>query len=238
MELDILAFGAHPDDVELACSGTVLKHIASGKKVGIMDLTRGELGTRGTPEIREREANEAAKILGVSIRENLGFADGFFVNDKTHQLAVINKIRKYRPAIVLANALSDRHPDHGRAAQLVATASFLAGLVSIETTENGQLQQPWRPKAVYHYIQYYFPRTDIAVDISDFMEKKMEAVKAYKSQFHDPASKEPPTLISTPAFLQSLYDRAAELGRMVGVQYAEGFTTERLTGVSSLFDLL
>lgn len=219
MKLDILAFGAHPDDVELSCSGTILKHVSLGRKVGIIDLTRGELGTRGTVAIRAKEASKAAKILGVSFRENLKMADGFFQNDKKHQLAVIKKIRQYQPDVVLANAVQDRHPDHGRAAQLVADACFLAGLVKIKTG----ILKPWRPKVVYHYIQYRKLKADFAVDITPFMEKRMETIKAYGSQFHDPRSKEPYTLISDPRFLEYVRTREAEYGKILNVQYAEGY---------------
>ena len=223
MKLDILAFGAHPDDVELSCSGAILKNIALGKKVGIIDLTQGELGTRGTAAIRAKEAANAAKLMGVSFRENLKMADGFFQNDKKHQLAVIKKIRQYQPDVVLANALEDRHPDHGRGAKLVADACFLAGLVKISTTLNGKKQQPWRPTAVYHYIQYRKLKPDFAVDISAFMEKRMEAIQAYTSQFYDPRSKEPFTLISDPKFMDFVRTREAEYGKLLNVQYAEGY---------------
>lgn len=223
MNVDILAFGAHPDDVELSCSGTILKNSSLGKTVGIVDLTKGELGTRGTPAIRLKEAVKSAKILGVSFRENLKMEDGFFQNDKKHQLSVIKMIRKYKPAVVLANALEDRHPYHGRAANLVADACFLSGLVKIETKLNGKKQTAWRPTAVYHYIQYRKLKADFAVDISAFMEKKMESIKAFSSQFYNPNSKEPSTLISNPAFLDFIRNREAEYGKMLNVKYAEGF---------------
>ena len=223
MKIDILAFGVHPDDVELACSGTILKNISLGKKAGIIDLTRGELGTRGTAAIRLKESAHAAKILGVSFRENLKMADGFFQNDKKHQLAVIKKIRQYKPDVVMANAVEDRHPDHGRAAKLVADACFLAGLVKIPTSLNGKKQEAWRPKAVYHYIQYRKLKADFAVDISAYMEKKMEAIKAFGSQFFNPNSKEPQTLISNPHFFDYVRAREAEYGKLLHVQYAEGF---------------
>jgi bacillithiol biosynthesis deacetylase BshB1 len=223
MKLDILAFGAHPDDVELSCSGTILKNIAIGKKAGIIDLTRGELGTRGTAALRLKEATEAAKILGVSFRENLKMADGFFQNDKKHQLAVIQKIRQYRPEVVLANAIEDRHPDHGRAARLVADACFLAGLVKVVTHLKGKKQEAWRPKAVYHYIQYRKLKPDFAVDISNFMERRMQAVRVFGSQFYDPSSKEPETLISSPGFLDYVQSREAEYGKLINVKFAEGY---------------
>lgn len=239
MKLDILAFAAHPDDAELGCGGTLLSHRAQGRTTGIIDLTRGELGTRGTPNTRAREASDAAKILGVAIRENLGFADGFFVNDRIHQLAIIAAIRRYRPEVVLANAPRDRHPDHGRAAQLVADACFLAGLRRIEThNNNGELQDEWRPKAVYHYIQDQYIKPDFVVDISAFMEEKIAAVKAFTSQFYNPASDEPETYISDKAFLERVYARALNLGKPVGFRYAEGFLARRFTGLRSLFDLV
>ena len=224
MKLDILAFGAHPDDVELSCSGTILKNIALGKKVGIIDLTRGELGTRGTPAIREKEAKHAAKILGVEFRENLKMADGFFQNDKKNQLKIIQKIRQYRPDVVLANSVEDRHPDHGRAAKLIADACFLSGLVKIKTKiPRSGGGGAWRPKAVYHYIQYRRHKADFAIDITPFMEKKMQAIKAFGSQFYNPGSKEPDTLISHPKFFDYVRSREAEYGKLIGVDYAEGF---------------
>jgi N-acetylglucosamine malate deacetylase 1 len=238
MKTDILAFGAHPDDVELSCSGTILKHISLGKTVVIIDLTKGELGTRGTAEIRDKEASEAAKILGVNIRENMNFEDGFFENSQENQLALVAKIRKYQPEIVLATAVSDRHPDHGRAAKLVSDACFLSGLQKIKTTDTNSEQLPWRPKAVYHYIQDRYMKPDFAVDISGFMDQRMASIKAYKSQVYDENSKEPETAISSKQFMDSLYYRPLELGRMTGVKYAEGFVAERIVGVKNLFDLL
>lgn len=223
MKLDILAFGAHPDDVELSCSGAILKNISAGKKAGIIDLTRGELGTRGTVSIRSKEAAVASKILGVSVRENLKMADGFFQNDRRSQLAVIKKIRQYRPDIVLANAVEDRHPDHGRAAKLVADACFLAGLTKVPTSFKGKRQEAWRPKAVYHYIQYRKLKPDFVVDITPFMEKRMAAIKAFKSQFFDPKSKEPQTLISSPQFLNYVTSREQMFGKLIHVKYGEGF---------------
>jgi len=237
MKLDVLAFGAHPDDVELGCGGTIAKEVANGKKVGIIDLTRGELGTRGTAETRDEEAFNAAKILGVSVRENLGFADGFFVNDKQHQLEVIKMIRKYQPKIVLCNAIEDRHIDHGKGSKLVSDACFLSGLLKIETEDDGALQKPWRPKQVYHYIQWKNLDPDLAVDVSGFIDKKMEAVLAYKTQFFDANSKAPETPISSKNFTDSIIYRARDLGRLIGVEYAEGFTAERYVAVDSLFDL-
>lgn len=223
MKLDILAFGAHPDDVELGCAGTILKHIEDGKKIGIIDLTRGELGTRGTAAIRDKESKAAAKILGVEFRENLKMADGFFLNDKTNQLKVIQKIRQHQPDVVIANAIEDRHPDHGRAAKLVSDACFLAGLPKIKTSWKGKSQKAWRPKAVYHYIQYNPHKPDFAVDISKHFEKKMEAIRAFGSQFYNPHSKEPETLISTPEFFGLVKKRCEEHGRQIGAKYGEGF---------------
>ncbi|MEZ4853358.1 bacillithiol biosynthesis deacetylase BshB1 [Flavobacterium sp.] len=237
MTLDILAFGAHPDDVELGCSGTLSKEISLGKKVGIVDLTRGELGTRGSAEIRDNEAAKAAKILGVLVRENLHFRDGFFVNDDKHQLEIIKMIRKYKPEIVLCNAIDDRHIDHGKGSKLVSDACFLSGLLKIETKLNGKIQEAWRPKQVYHYIQWKNIEPDFVVDISEFMDKKTESVLAYSSQFFDKNSDEPVTPIATQNFLDSITYRARDLGRIVGVEYAEGFTVERCLAVNSLADL-
>lgn len=237
MKLDILCFGAHPDDVELSCSGTILKEISLGKKVGIVDLTRGELGTRGSAEIRDAEAAKAAQILGVSVRENLGFRDGFFVNDEKHQLEVIKMIRKYQPSIVLCNAVDDRHIDHPKGSKLVSDACFLSGLRRIETKFDGENQTAWRPKQVYHYIQWKNSEPDFVVDISGFMEKKQESVMAYASQFFDPNSKEPVTPITSKTFLDSIKYRAEDLGRIVGVAHAEGFTVERHLAVNSLDNL-
>ncbi|MGB1207276.1 MAG: bacillithiol biosynthesis deacetylase BshB1 [Chitinophagales bacterium] len=238
MKLDILVFAAHPDDAELSCAGTIMSHIQQGKKVGIVDLTRGELGTRGTAATRYDEAAAASKILGIDIRENLGFADGFFQNDNLHKLAVIKKIRQYQPEIILANAIHDRHPDHGKGAKLVAESCFLAGLIKIVTLdENGQTQAPWRPKAVYHYIQDTYIAPDFVVDITPFMEQKEAAIKAFKTQFHDPKSGEPSTYISSSSYLDAVKSRATDIGKQVGFRYAEGFTKTRIIGVTNLFDL-
>ena len=237
MKLDILAFGAHPDDVELGCAGTILKEIALGKKVGIVDLTRGELGTRGSAAIRDKEANAAAKILGVIARENLEMRDGFFVNDEKHQLEIIKMIRKYQPEIVLCNAIDDRHIDHGKGSKLVSDACFLSGLMKIETELDGEQQAAWRPKIVYHYIQWKNIEPDFVVDITGFTEKKIESILAYGSQFYDPNSKEPESPISSKNFLESLNYRSRDLGRLAGVEHAEGFTVERYVAVSSLSDL-
>ncbi|WP_430400891.1 bacillithiol biosynthesis deacetylase BshB1 [Flavobacterium sp.] len=237
MKLDILAFGAHPDDVELGASGTIAKEISLGKKVGIIDLTRGELGTRGTKEIRDVEARKAAEILGVSIRENLQFRDGFFINDEKHQLEIIKIIRKYKPEIVLCNAIDDRHIDHGKGSKLVSDACFLSGLTKIETEVDGLKQEAWRPKHVYHYIQWKNIEPDFVVDITGFMDKKMNSVLAYGSQFYDSNSKEPITPITSKNFLDSITYRAQDLGRIVGVDFAEGFTVERYLAVNSLDNL-
>lgn len=234
MKLDILAIGVHPDDVELGCSGTLMKHIALGKKVGILDLTKGELGSRGSGELRLVEAANAAKILGVSIRENLGYADGFFTNDKTHQMGIIEILRKYQPEVVLANAPMDRHPDHGRASQLVSEACFYAGLVRIETEMNGEKQALWRPKVVYHYIQDRFLKPDFVVDVTEFVEPKMEAIMAFSSQFYNPKSEMPETPISSKKFLDFVKARMANFGRDINADFAEGFTTDRVIGVEDI----
>ena len=238
MKLDILAFGAHPDDVELGCAGTILKEVSLGKKVGIVDLTRGELGTRGTAETRDQEAKDAAKILGVLVRENLGLRDGFFVNDEKHQLEVIKMIRKYKPEIVLCNAIDDRHIDHGKGSKLVSDACFLSGLIKIETQLDGSYQDAWRPKLVYHYIQWKDLKPDFVVDVTGFMDKKVESLMAYKSQFFDPNSDEPTTPIATKNFQDSILYRAQDLGRLINSEYAEGFTVERYLAVNSLGDLV
>lgn len=238
MKLDILAIGVHPDDVELGCSGTLLKQIAKGNLVGILDLTRGELGTRGNAETRLKEANEAAKVLGVSVRENLGFEDGFFMNDKAHQLAIIRILRKYQPTIVIGNAHYDRHPDHGRAAQLTQEACFLSGLPKIETEINGESQKAFRPRALYHYIQAIHTEPDFVVDITEHFERKLQSVYAYKSQFYNPDSKEENTFISSPEFLEFVKARAAHFGMPIGARYAEGFTVNRIPGVDDIMSLL
>lgn len=239
MKLDILAIGSHPDDVELGCGATIAKEITNGKKVGILDLTRGELGTRGTAETRDKESEHAAKILGVAFRTNMEFADGFFVNDKKHQIEIIKMIRKYQPEIVICNAIDDRHIDHAKGSKLVSDACFLSGLLKIDTKheDSDVWQEPWRPKQVYHYIQWKNLEPDIVVDVSDFIDKKMEAVLAYKTQFYDPKSNAPETPISSKNFTDSIIYRARDLGRLVGVEYGEGFTVERYPVVDSLFDL-
>ena len=228
MKVDILAIGAHPDDVELGCGGTLAKLISEGKKVAIVDLTQGELGTRGTNVTRAQEAASASEILGISARENLKMKDGFIHNSEEYQLQIVKMIRKYQPEIVLANAVDDRHPDHAKAAKLVSDACFLSGLVKIETELDGEHQKQWRPKQVFHYIQWKNITPDFVIDISNFMEKKIEACLAYKTQFYDPNSKEPMTPIATKDFLESLTYRAQDLGRLSGVEFAEGFTTEKL----------
>lgn len=238
MKLDILVLASHPDDAELGCGGTIARHIALGHKVGIVDLTRGELGTRGTPDTRQKEAEESARILGISVRENLALKDGFFQNDPESQLIVIRAIRKYQPRIILANAVYDRHIDHGKGASLAFDASFLSGLARIETRDKqGMAQKPWRPDAVYHYVQSQFITPDFVVDITDAWETKMKAIRAFGSQFFNPNSNEPETYISKPGFLRMVEARAIEYGHAIGVTYGEGFTVRRFIGVNSLFDL-
>jgi N-acetylglucosamine malate deacetylase 1 len=239
MKLDILVLAAHPDDAELGCAGTIASHIAQGRKVGIVDLTQGELGTRGTVESRYEEAADAARILGVAVRENLRLRDGFFRNDEEHQLKVIRAIRKFQPDIVLANAVYDRHSDHGKAAELISDACFLSGLAKIQTTdETGNGQSPWRPKTVYHFIQSILLTPDLIVDVSDYWDVKINAIKAFKSQFFDPQSNEPETYISKPGFLKMIEARGIEFGHAIGAKYGEGYTVKRWPGVKSLFDLL
>jgi N-acetylglucosamine malate deacetylase 1 len=237
MKLDLLAFGAHPDDIELSCGGVLLSEKKNGRKTGIADLTRGELGTRGTAESRKQEAEDAAKILGVESRDNLGMADGFFQNDQAHQLKIVETIRKYQPEIIFCNAPEDRHPDHGKGAKLVSDAAFLSGLRKIETVVDGIAQEAWRPKYVFHYIQDRFLQPDFVVDITDVMDQKLESIKAYKTQFYNPDLKEPQTYISTPDFLDSIIYRAKMFGKMIGVKYAEGFISEKMIGIKS-FDAL
>ena len=238
MKLDILAFGAHPDDVELGCGGTIAKEIDLGKKVGIIDLTHGELGTRGTKEIRDQEAKAAANILGVSVRENLNMRDGFFINDEWHQLEIIKMIRKYQPEIVLCNAIDDRHIDHGKGSKLVSDACFLSGLMKVESKYHDNKQEVWRPKLVYHYIQWAIIKPDFVVDISGYNDKKIEAILSYSSQFYNSNSDEPETHITSKNFLESISYRAKDLGRLIGTDYAEGYTIERYLAVNSLGDLI
>ncbi|MBT8196612.1 MAG: bacillithiol biosynthesis deacetylase BshB1 [Bacteroidia bacterium] len=234
MHVDILAIGAHPDDVEISASGTLLKHISLGHSAAIVDLTKGELGTRGNAELRLKEADAASAILGIKERVNLGMADGFFMNDKEHQLRIIEVIRYYKPKIVLANAVKDRHADHGKASKLISDACFYSGLRKIETKYKGEKQTAHRPQAVYHYIQDRYIKPDIIVDISGFIDKKMDSIKAFKSQFFDPNSNEPNTPISSKGFLQSIENRSAEYGRVIGVEYGEPFTVERCAGIDDL----
>ena len=238
MKLDVLAFGVHPDDVELSCAGVLLVEIKNGKKAGIIDLTAGELGTRGTGEIRKAEAEAAAKIIGVDVRENLGMADGFLQNDEVHQRKIITVIRTYQPEIILCNAPEDRHPDHGRSSKLVADAAFLSGLQKIETGINGTAQEAWRPKYVFRYIQDRMLNPDFVIDITDVFEKKIEAIKAYKTQFHNTETKEPETYISTPDFLDSVVYRHKWFGKMIGVKYAEGFISEKMIGLKNFDSII
>jgi bacillithiol biosynthesis deacetylase BshB1 len=238
MKLDILAIGVHPDDVELGCSGTLMSAIAEGKKVGIVDLTQGELGTRGTSETRKVEARKAAAIMGIEIRENLGMADGFFQNDEYHQRILIQAIRKYQPTIILANALEDRHPDHGRSSKMVSDAAFLSGLRKIVTSLDGIEQEEWRPTYVFHYIQDRFLQPSFVVDISKYMDKKLESVLAYSTQFYNPDLNEPQTYISSPQFLETVKARAMMLGKRIGVEFAEGYISEKMIGISSFDSLI
>lgn len=240
MKLDLLAFGAHPDDTELSCAGTILAEIKQGKRVGIVDLTRGELGTRGTAETREEEAANSARVLGVQVRENLDMADGFFQNDPENQKKIITILRKYQPEIILCNAPDDRHPDHGRAAQLVTDAAFLSGLRKIETFDGRNKQEVWRPDYVFNYIQDQYFGPDFVVDISDFLEKKLEAIKSFKTQFFsgDENDSEPQTYISTPEFLESVINRSKMYGKMIGVKHAEGFLSKKMIGIKSFDDLI
>lgn len=241
MKLDLLAFGVHPDDIELGCAGTLLVEKNKGKKTGIIDLTRGELGTRGTAETRDREAADAAAILGVEVRENLQMADGFFKNDEDHQKRIIQVLRTYRPDVILCNAPADRHPDHGRAFELVKNAAFLSGLRKIETTgKNGQLQEAWRPSYVFSFIQDYYFKPDFVLDISGVIETKKKAIMAYKTQFYTGTenNSEPQTYISTPGFLEGIISRSQMFGKMIGVAHAEGFLSEKMIGISSFEALI
>ena len=238
MKLDILAFGSHPDDVELGAGGTLAKEIALGRKVGIIDLTRGELGTRGSVAERDKEAADASRLLGIEFRANLGFKDGFFINDEKHQRELLRYIRFFKPEIVICNAIHDRHIDHEKGSSLVSDSCFLSGLRKIESEWEGVAQEEWRPKAVYHYIQDRYVKPDVVVDISDYMDKKMAIVKAYKSQFYNPDSAEPQTAISSKEFLEFVLARAMEMGRQAGFKFAEGYTVERVAGVQSLFNLV
>ncbi len=237
LKLDILVLASHPDDAELGCGGTIARHVALGHRVGVIDFTRGELGTRGTVQTRDAEALESSKILGLSIRENLNFRDGFFQNDEAHQIEIARVIRKYQPEIVLANAVYDRHPDHGKGAGLAFDSCFIAGLAKVETSDAGVKQLPWRPKALYHFIQSQYIQPDFIVDISDHWKKKMEAIRAFKTQFYDPKSQEPETYISNPLFMKLLESRAQEFGHAIGARFGEGFTVRRSIGVDNLFSL-
>jgi bacillithiol biosynthesis deacetylase BshB1 len=237
-KLDVLVFAAHPDDAELGCSGTIASLVAQGKKVGIVDFTQGEMGTRGTPEIRLQESAKAAEILQLSARENVGFKDVFFKNDETHQLKLVEMIRKYQPEIVIANAISDRHPDHGKGSSLATQACFMSGLRKIETYFEGTNQSPWRPKVVYHYIQNNFINPDFVVDITPYWQIKIDSIMAFRSQFYDPNSKEPTSFISDPDFIPFIEARAREYGHKIMVKYGEGFTVERIPGVTDIFNLI
>lgn len=234
MKLDILVFGAHPDDCELSCGGTIINHVKKGYKVGIIDLTRGELGTRGTPEQRAIESKNASEILGIQVRENLNLGDGFFKNETKEQVEVIKMLRKYQPDIVFANALNDRHPDHANGAQLLKAACFLSGLEKVSTELNGQAQVKWKPRLLLHYIQSKYLQPDVVLDISDCFEQKMQAIKAFTSQFHNPKSDEPETYISSPQFLKLLKARAIEYGNLQGFQYAEGFNMSYPPGIKDI----
>ena len=237
MKLDILAIAAHPDDVELSCSGTLAAHIAKGHRVGILDLTQGEMGTRGTPALRLKESAAASQILGLSMRENLGFDDVFFLDDRAHAVEIAKIIRKFQPDIVLANAVRDRHPDHGKGASLVAKACFISGLRKVETDWQGDEQQPWRPQYLYHYIQNDYIEPDFVFDITEFWDKKLESIQTYGSQFYDPKSSEPESFISDPNYLKFVESRAREMGHKIRVKYGEGFTAGRMLGVADLYDL-
>jgi bacillithiol biosynthesis deacetylase BshB1 len=238
MKLDILAFGAHPDDVELSCSATLMKHKDLGYKIGIIDLTRGEMGTRGSVEQRNQEAINAAVIMQLDARENLDLPDGFIENNKEQQLSIIKMIRKYQPEIIITNAFSDRHPDHGNAQKLVEEASFKAGLRKIETSIDGRTQEAWRPKLNYQYIQYRMQQPDLVIDTTGYMDRKIAAIKAYASQFYNPDSKEPQTLIASESFFDSITSRDQEMGRCIERPFAEGFTVSRTIGAKNLFDLI
>ncbi len=239
MKLDILVMAAHPDDAEMSTGGTLASAVAKGKKVGILDFTKGELGTRGTPKIRLEEANNASKILGIHVRENLGFRDGFFRNDEEHQLKIIRVLRKYKPEIVLANAIEDRHPDHGKGASLAVDACFLSGLRMISTQgDDGLEQDAWRPKALFHYIQDRFIKPDLVMDISDFWNIKEASIRAFKSQFYDPNSSEPESYLTSPEFLEFLKARSQEMGHMIGAKFGEGYTKTKMIGIKDFFDLV
>ncbi len=238
MKLHILAIGAHPDDIELGCSGTLINHIRKGQQAGVLDLTQGELGSRGTIQSRKEEAEASAKVMGLAMRTNLGIADGFFEHNKENQLAIIRVIRRYQPDIILANALADRHPDHGRAGRLIADACFLSGLRKVETQWEDIDQEAWRPKKVFHYIQDRFAEPDFIVDVSESFETKLNAIKCFKTQFFNDQSGEPETYISTPGFLEKIINRASQLGHRIGAKYGEGFRCESNIGVTDLDQFL
>lgn len=238
MKVDILAFAAHPDDIEISCGGTIRKHIDLGKKIAIVDFTKGELGTRGTAVTRMEESALSSEILGIHDRVNLGFRDGFFVHDESHLLEIVKMVRKYQPEIVLANTPKDRHPDHGRASGIISNACFLSGLMKIKTTLNGEEQERWRPRAVYHYIQDYYMQPDFVVDVTGYEEIKLKALKAFKTQFYDPQSDEPETPISGDDFFEFILARMREYGRPIGAEFAEGFVADRLVGINSFDDLI
>jgi bacillithiol biosynthesis deacetylase BshB1 len=237
-KLDILAFGAHPDDVELSCSGTLIKEVRSGKRVGIVDLTQGEMGTRGSAEIRKSESDAAAKVMGLVYRHNLEMADGFFEITQENLIKVVEQIRHTRPNIVIANAIEDRHPDHGRGSDLVSRACFLSGLSKVSTVYQGEIQLAFRPQVMYHYIQDRYIKPDLVVDISDVIEEKKKAILSYGTQFFNPESKEPQTPISTPDFFEYIFAKDRIFGRQIHVTFAEGFTAERAPGAKLLTDLL
>lgn len=239
MKLDVLAIGSHPDDVELGCSGTLINEVKKGKKVGIVDLTQGELGTRGTVQTRYDEAANAAKIMGISVRENLKMRDGFFKNDEEHQMQLVRILRKYKPEIVIGNILEDRHPDHGRGGWLIYDACFFSGLRQVKTTDDeGREQEKWRPKLLLHYIQDRFYEPDIITDITDVWDQRMEAIRAYKTQFYDPNSDEPQSYLSSPDFIEALTARARLLGKRIGVKYGEGFLSKKSIGIKDLDSLI
>lgn len=237
MKVDILAIAVHPDDIELSCSGTIMKEIDNGKKVAIVDLTKGELGTRGSARLRMIESANASKVMGLHARENIGLKDGFFTGDENETKLLIRMIRKFQPEVVLANAVSDRHPDHGRASKFISDACFYSGLRKIETEIDGVSQKEWRPKAIYHYIQDYYHQPDFVVDISNYMERKMDSIKAFSSQFYDPDSKEPISPISGKEFFDFLKGRAMQYGRLINCQYGEGFTVEKPLKVDDITNM-
>ncbi len=238
MKLDVLAFGVHPDDVELSCAGTLLVERLNGKAVGIIDLTQGELGTRGTASTRKTEAARAAEVLGITVRENLEMADGFFTNDQNNQLKIINVLRRYQPEVIICNSPDDRHPDHARSANLVADAAFLSGLQKIRTHQGDREQEAWRPKYIFNFLQDKYHKPDFVIDITDVIDTKVEAIKAYSTQFHNPDLDEPQTYISTPEFLDSILYRAKMLGIMIGVAYGEGYLSSKMIGFKNLDALI